>query len=74
MKRPGANSALGGTGKKLRSARASRARSTLFELPTGAVPKNDAARRFWWERTWSEFAAVPAVSQVERRLRPLLES
>ena len=36
----------------------------MFELPAGALPKNDAARRFWSERTWSEFAAVPAVSQV----------
>lgn len=36
----------------------------MFELPAGSVPKNDSARRFWSERTWSEFAAVPAVSQV----------
>ncbi len=35
-----------------------------FEVPPGKVPPNDAARRFWSERTWSEFAAVPAVSQV----------
>ena len=64
MKSAGASSALGGPWKKLRSARASRVRSALFELPAGAVPKNDAARRFWSERTWSEFAAVPAVCQV----------
>ncbi len=36
----------------------------MFELPKGELPENDAARRFWSERTWSEFAAVPAVSQV----------
>jgi hypothetical protein len=36
----------------------------MFELPEGKIPENDAARRFWSERTWSEFAAVPAVSQV----------
>ena len=64
VKRAGASSAPGGTWKKLRSARAARVRSALFELPEGAVPKNDSARRFWSERTWSEFAAVPAVSQV----------
>ncbi|HEY1087052.1 MAG TPA: hypothetical protein VGE37_05130 [Archangium sp.] len=50
--------------KKLRAARASRGRSALHALPAGSLPKNDAARRFWSERTWSEFAAVPAVSQV----------
>lgn len=38
--------------------------TAVFTLPEGKVPKNDAARRFWSERTWSEFAAVPAVSQV----------
>ena len=64
MKRAGANIAPGGTWKKLRAARASRVRAAMFELPAGALPKNDAARRFWSERTWSEFAAVPAVSQV----------
>ena len=64
MKRAGASTALGGTWNKLRSARASRVRTALYELPAGALPKNDAARRFWSERTWSEFAAVPAVSQV----------
>ena len=62
MKRAGANTVAGGPWKKLRSGRASRV--PLYELPAGAVPKNDAARRFWSERTWSEFAAVPAVSQV----------
>lgn len=50
--------------KKLRAARASRGRSALHALPEGSLPRNDAARRFWSERTWSEFAAVPAVSQV----------
>lgn len=64
LNRAGASSAPGGSWKKLRTARAARVRSALFELPAGAVPKNDAARRFWSERTWSEFAAVPAVSQV----------
>lgn len=28
------------------------------------MPRDDSARRFWSERTWSEFAAVPAISQV----------
>jgi hypothetical protein len=64
VNRAGLSTAAGGTWTKLRSARASRARSALSALPVGAVPKNDAARRFWSERTWSEFAAVPAVSQV----------
>jgi hypothetical protein len=64
VKPAGASTALGGPWKKLRSARASRVRTALYDLPAGAVPKHDAARRFWSERTWSEFAAVPAVSQV----------
>ncbi len=63
-KRAGANAVPGGTWKKLRTARAARLRSAMFELPAGSLPRNDAARRFWSERTWSEFAAVPAVSQV----------
>ena len=34
------------------------------------VPKRtaDAARRFWSQRTWSEFAALPALSQVLLKL------
>lgn len=36
----------------------------LHALPDGALPRSDAARRFWSRRTWSELAAVPAVSQV----------
>ena len=71
MKKAGASTALGGTWKKLRTARASRARSALYELPPGAVPKCDAARRFWSERTWSEFAAVPAVLALVREGAPL---
>ncbi len=64
MKRAGANSRPGGSWRKLRAARVSRTRGALFSLPAGDVPAHDAARRFWSERTWSEFAAVPAVSQV----------
>ncbi len=64
MKRAGADGAPGGSWRKLRAARVSRARKPLVALPAGAVPEHDAARRFWSERTWSEFAAVPAVSQV----------
>jgi hypothetical protein len=33
-------------------------------LPSAALPKNEAARRFWSERTWSEFAAVPAMAHM----------
>jgi hypothetical protein len=50
--------------KKLRTARAARARGALYALPGGSLPRSDAARRFWSERAWSELAAVPAVSQV----------
>lgn len=60
----GAGRRAGSTWKKLRGARSARVESALFQLPAGPVPKNDAARRFWSRRTWSEFAAVPAVSQV----------
>lgn len=55
-------SVRGGPWRKLRRARDSR--RVLAELPAGAVPKSDFARRFWSIRTWSEYAAIPAVSQV----------
>ncbi|MCC6333084.1 MAG: ferritin-like domain-containing protein, partial [Myxococcales bacterium] len=48
----------------LRAAQDRRARRVLSALPGGKVPRSDAARRFWSRRTWSELAAVPAVSQV----------
>lgn len=60
----GADSRAGPSWRKLRTARAARLERALFEVPKGRVPKDDAARRFWSERTWSEFAAVPAISQV----------
>jgi hypothetical protein len=64
VKTAGANSLAGGSWRKLRAARVSRNRSVLAELPKGSLPQNESARRFWSRRTWSEFAAVPAVSQV----------
>ena len=63
-RRAGAGLRAGDSWRKLRDARAPRMGTAVFTLPEGKVPKNDAARRFWSERTWSEFAAVPAVSQV----------
>ncbi len=51
------------TSKKLREALAGRSRSGTpcrFE----ALPPHDEARRFWSERAWSEYAAVPAMSQT----------
>jgi hypothetical protein len=53
-----------GAWKRLRQAQATRARTVRASLPEGALPHSDAARRFWSRRTWSELAAVPAVSQV----------
>jgi hypothetical protein len=50
--------------RRLRRAQATRSRQVLVSLPDGALPVSDAARRFWSRRTWSELAAVPAVSQV----------
>ncbi|MDP1921746.1 MAG: ferritin-like domain-containing protein [Myxococcales bacterium] len=50
--------------RKLRRAQTARSRDALVELDDGALPRSDAARRFWSRRTWSELAAVPAVSQV----------
>jgi len=50
--------------RKLRRAQTARSRQAKVELPAGALPHSDAARRFWSRRTWSELAAVPAVSQV----------
>jgi hypothetical protein len=38
---------------------------SLSEVPKRAA---DAARRFWSQRAWSEFAAVPALSQVLLKL------
>jgi hypothetical protein len=34
------------------------------EAIVGEVPRSDDARRFWSERAWSEFAAVPAMAQM----------
>ena len=50
--------------RKLRRAQTARSRDAASELGVGALPRSDAARRFWSRRTWSELAAVPAVSQV----------
>jgi hypothetical protein len=50
--------------RTLRRAQATRSRQVLVSLPDGTLPVSDAARRFWSRRTWSELAAVPAVSQV----------
>jgi hypothetical protein len=58
----GVASTAGGPWRKLRRARTTRA--LLAELPAGKVPRSDAARRFWSMRTWSEYAAIPAVAQV----------
>lgn len=49
--------------RKLRRAQTARTKESNDEL-RGALPLSEAARRFWSRRTWSELAAVPAVSQV----------
>ncbi|MBX7113333.1 MAG: ferritin-like domain-containing protein [Myxococcaceae bacterium] len=52
------------TWAQLRAGQKRRGRSVREVLPD--VPKRhaDAARRFWSTRAWSEYAAVPAVSQI----------
>lgn len=51
--------------RKLRRAQTARTKESTDELDDGVrLPRSDAARRFWSRRTWSELAAVPAVSQV----------
>jgi hypothetical protein len=55
--------AASGNWRKLRDAQRSRTRESSDRLD-GRVPGHEAARRFWSRRTWSELAAVPAVSQV----------
>ena len=50
--------------RKLRRAQSIRATGLLEELPDAVLPHSDAARRFWSQRAWSEYAAIPAVSQV----------
>jgi hypothetical protein len=49
--------------RKLRRAQTARSKESTEAL-RGALPQSEAARRFWSRRTWSELAAVPAVSQV----------
>ena len=39
-------------------------RNRLETLPSGSLPASDSARRFWSQRAWSEYAAIPAISQV----------
>ena len=48
--------------RRLRDAQGKR--TPLIDVPEGRLPTHDAARRFWSQRTWAEYAAVPAVSQV----------
>lgn len=50
--------------RQLRVAQRKRAKDLLEQLPDEVLPAHDFARRFWSQRAWSEFAAVPAVSQV----------
>ncbi len=50
--------------RRLRKAQGKRSKDLLETIPSGAVPRNDAARRFWSQRVFSEYAAVPAISQV----------
>ncbi len=47
-----------------RLSRASGKRTKLDALPAARLPTHDAARRFWSQRTWAEYAAVPAIGQV----------
>jgi hypothetical protein len=62
--RAGVQRRASGSWQKLRTARTAKKQPTLVEVPPGALPRHEAARRFWSMRTWSEYAAVPAVSQV----------
>lgn len=50
--------------RQLRRAQGKRAKDLLEEVPAAALPHSDPARRFWSQRAWSEYAAIPAVSQV----------
>lgn len=63
-RRAGVRSTAAGPWSSLRPGRAKRAATAMTAAPRGRLPANDAARRFWSQRTWSEYAAVPAVSQV----------
>lgn len=45
-------------------ARAGGRRAKLDALPSADLPTHDAARRFWSQRAWAEYAAVPAIGQV----------
>lgn len=49
---------------KLRAAQQARGQRALLALGQGRLPRDRDAARFWSRRTWSEFAAVPALSQV----------
>jgi hypothetical protein len=63
-RRAGVRSTASGLWPSLRPLRTKRLATALSSAPKGRLPTHDAARRFWSERTWSEYAAVPAVSQV----------
>lgn len=54
----------GAAWRKLRRAQQTRGKDLLEELPDAPLPQNDAARRFWSQRVFSEYAAIPAISQV----------
>ncbi|MCA3014996.1 MAG: ferritin-like domain-containing protein [Myxococcaceae bacterium] len=50
--------------RKVRRAQLARGRRALNDVPEASLQSSDEGRRFWSRRTWSELAAVPAVSQV----------
>ena len=50
--------------RRVREALTERARADVPRPGSATLPQCDEARRFWSERAWSEYAAVPAMSQA----------
>jgi hypothetical protein len=50
--------------RRVREALLERARADIPRPGAAVLPRCDEARRFWSERAWSEYAAVPAMSQA----------
>jgi hypothetical protein len=53
-----------GAWKKLRAVQQQRAPRAMLRLEAGRLRPDPFAAQFWSRRTWSEFAAVPSMSQM----------